>query len=399
MVTDFYPPIVGGMEGHVGSLSRRLVLEGHQVVVLTSWRKGLNKTEFEGGVEVVRVEGLLQRMRFGYADPMRPFPPPVVDRLIVRKLQSLVRQHKPDLIHSHGWLLYSALSQKVPIIATLHDYGLICPKRTMLLTSRIICEQPFTSKCIGCAREDYSLAKSIATSMGIKRNRKKLGRIQKFIAVSSFVRDVHCRFLGLPQDKVVTIPNFTETPPDHGVGDFGQTLPNAFILFVGSLNTIKGINVLVDAHTRLNTNTTLVLMGTKNKSWTYPQRPNLRIVEDASDALVDHAYRHCKFVVVPSVFPDPCPTVALEAMSRRKPVIASDIGGLKDIVIHGETGLLVPPGDSNRLAEAISSLLRNEDECERLGRMAQERVRNHFSAEVVAPQIEEQYRLVLELGL
>ena len=78
-----------------------------------------------------------------------------------------------------------------------------------------------------------------------------------------------------------------------------------------------------------------------------------------------------------------------------RPVVASRIGGLPDIVVDGETGLLTTPGDCRALQEAIERLLGNRELRERMGTAAKLRV-NQFQARTVVPHIEEVYREVLQ---
>jgi glycosyltransferase involved in cell wall biosynthesis len=79
------------------------------------------------------------------------------------------------------------------------------------------------------------------------------------------------------------------------------------------------------------------------------------------------AWGHCLVAVVPSRFPDPCPTVALEAMAAGRPVVGSAVGGLADLVVDGVTGVLVPPGDAAALRSAIQQLLTDPDLRARMG--------------------------------
>ena len=74
-------------------------------------------------------------------------------------------------------------------------------------------------------------------------------------------------------------------------------------------------------------------------------------------------------------------TSLLDAMALSKPTVASDTGGIPEVVSHGETGLLVPPRDRRELAAAISTLLKDPERRERMGRAGLERVKRLFSAE------------------
>jgi len=303
MLSDFYPPVVGGMERHVESLSRKLIDRGHDVRVCTSWHEGLPKFEVIQGVKVTRIEGFFQKVRYLYGDPTRRYPPPTYDALTTRKLESLIREHKPELIHAHGWILYSALQlrhkMKVPIVVTLHDYGLICPKKTLLLSNRNVCETPFTPKCVRCAGEEYGLPKSLLVSVLTKHNRKYLDRVDRYLAVSSFVREVHCKYLGLPAADVVVIPNFHDADQEIDEAGLSGTLPDDFILFVGSLHPAKGVDTLTEAYSLISTKTSLVLIGAKRPRYTYREKSNVRVFENAPVALVAEAYKRCRFVIIP----------------------------------------------------------------------------------------------------
>ncbi len=94
-------------------------------------------------------------------------------------------------------------------------------------------------------------------------------------------------------------------------------------------------------------------------------------------------YRQAAICVVPSLWHEPFGLVAVEAMAAGRPVCASDSGGLRDIVVHEETGFLFPPGDADALAGALERLLDSPALCQRMGRAGQERARTLFTWDAV----------------
>jgi glycosyltransferase involved in cell wall biosynthesis len=105
------------------------------------------------------------------------------------------------------------------------------------------------------------------------------------------------------------------------------------------------------------------------------------------------ALRRCTGAVLPSIWPDPCPTTVLEAMASGRPVIATSVGGIIDMIVDGESGLLVPPGDERGLATAMAHVLADGGLRSRLGACAQKKVRT-FTATAVAEQLEYVYARV-----
>ena len=95
--------------------------------------------------------------------------------------------------------------------------------------------------------------------------------------------------------------------------------------------------------------------------------------------------RRALFSVVPTILPETFGIVALEAGAAGKPVIASDVGGLPDVVVDVETGYLVPPGQAPTLRTAIERLLADPALRGRMGAAARERVRQVFSPDAVVP--------------
>lgn len=100
----------------------------------------------------------------------------------------------------------------------------------------------------------------------------------------------------------------------------------------------------------------------------------------------------CDIAVVPSTEPESFGLVALEAMTAGKPVIASDHGGIVEVVVHGETGLLIKPGNNDKLAEAILTLVSDKDMRVRFGEKGRLRWQKHFSMKNFVSAFEEVYQ-------
>jgi len=95
------------------------------------------------------------------------------------------------------------------------------------------------------------------------------------------------------------------------------------------------------------------------------------------------AFRRCLFAILPSICLDACPTTVLEAMASGRTVVATATGGIADMIVDGENGILVPPGDDHKLAEAMARLLNDSELRARLAVGAQERVQRFTSSAVV----------------
>jgi glycosyltransferase involved in cell wall biosynthesis len=105
------------------------------------------------------------------------------------------------------------------------------------------------------------------------------------------------------------------------------------------------------------------------------------------------AFRRCLFAVLPSICLDACPTTVLEAMASGRPVVATTTGGITDMIVDGENGLLVPPGDEYKLAAAMARLLNDDELRARLAAGTQERVQR-FTSSAVAERLEAVYARV-----
>jgi glycosyltransferase involved in cell wall biosynthesis len=399
MLVDLYPPNIGGVERAVQSLSVLLRREGHQVTVCTLGHP--SSVQYDHGVRVYREEGLFQKIPFLYGGSKKRWHPPAPDWLLSRKIAKIIEQEKPDIIHAHGWIIYSVLPLKekygIPLVSTLHGYGYFC-SITNLIRNNAICYERSFHNCIRCAGRDYGYFRSLAAYYGINRQIKRLKLVDKFIAVSPFVKEAYLTHLPLRNEDIEVVPNYYSPAIIEEEGIIAN-LPEDFILFVGALAPYKGLDVLIQAYNQLNTSTKLVVMGYRYLRYQYANTGNILVVEDVPHDMVMQAMSKCKFVVFPSIFPEPSAIVGLEAMSERKAVIASNIAGFKDYIVNGKTGILVSAGDPGELAEAIDYLLRKPELAVEMGQNGYDRLNENYIPEVIVPKIIKVYNSLISSNI
>jgi glycosyltransferase involved in cell wall biosynthesis len=400
MISDFYHPFIGGVEQHVRSLSTALVERGHDVAVSTLGHDDLPAFDIDRGVRVYRLRGSAQRVGQLFATPGRPWAPPLPDPELTWSLRNVIMRERPDIVHGHDWLSRSFLPLKswsrAKHVVSLHYYTLSCAKKSLLYDDAP-CDGPAPVKCARCAAAHYGPVKGLpilgSTWMGAMIERQA---VDMFVAVSQATAAGN----GLVDDRWPhrVIPNFLP-PVNYDSQDdltpyIAQLPETDFLLFVGDLRRAKGVDVLLQAYARLEGAPPLVLIG---KVW--PESPtllprNVIVLKDWPNAAVMEAWRRATLALVPSIWPEPFGIVVIEAMIGGFPVIASRIGGIPDIVVDGETGLLVPPADPDTLHDAIDQLLGQPNVMCRMGGAAQERARL-FQANSVVPLIEQMYEDVM----
>jgi glycosyltransferase involved in cell wall biosynthesis len=114
------------------------------------------------------------------------------------------------------------------------------------------------------------------------------------------------------------------------------------------------------------------------------------LLESWPHSSVMHAWSRCLFGITPSIWPEACASVVIEAMIMGKPVVATAVGGTPDLVDHGRSGLLVRPGDAQALCEAMRVLIENPDLRDKMAAAAAFRARS-LTASAVVPRIEQIY--------
>jgi alpha-maltose-1-phosphate synthase len=299
---------------------------------------------------------------------------PVLEALAV-DLGMAAEPMEADVVHTHTWyaafggVLVRALFD-IPLVVTLHSLE---PLR------------PWKEDQLGTGYRVSTWLERLAVEQA-----------ERVIAVSAQMRtDILAHFTVSPE-RVVVIHNgvdansFHRTDRRDALARLGVTPP--YVLFVGRISEQKGIFHLLEASRRLPAGVQLVLCAAA------PDTPELerRLAADVAgrpgvrwiNAMVPREdvvqlYSHAACFVCPSVY-EPFGIINLEAMACGTPVVASAVGGIPEVVVDGETGLLVRPGDPEALADALARLLADPGRGAAMGRAGRRRVEELFAWERIA---------------
>lgn len=334
--TSFYPPYhVGGACVHVKYLAEELARRGHEIHVMHSMdayrvKRGnklpsQNKKEFNN----LHLHSL--------ESPIKKFDPLAVYTLgyspyVNNKFLEFVKAIAPDIVHHHNIsLLGSSILQKKGSylsLYTIHDYWLICPTSNLLKNKQEICQHKSCFLCAIKSGRPPQLWRSVGNYKAAIQN------IDLMIAPCRHVwrrlsQEVHC--------KTVIIPNFVPAPPlSISPPEEGQ-----YFLFVGMLEVHKGILNLLEIFKDLSIKKglKLVIVGDgslRNKVTEFISKNSLEkfiFYKGFVDTKQLYSlYRGASALIMPSIWPENAPLVALEAISVGTPVIACNNGGLPEIV-------------------------------------------------------------------
>jgi glycosyltransferase involved in cell wall biosynthesis len=398
MVAQSFSPIVGGEERIVEDLSRELVQRGHEVAVATLRQPLGEPPPRADGVEVELLETAMSRVPGLAADPERAHAPPAPDPLTVRDLRHVIADFRPDVVHAHNWLVHSYLPLDrrggPAFVLSLHDYSLVCATKRFFYKGGV-CSGPGPAKCLAHSLSYYGAAKGAVAVTGVALANPVLRRrVDMFLPVSEAVRELSGIDARVPNR---VIPNLVgELPPAPPADEPRlRELPGEpYILYFGDVTEDKGVGWLLEAYRELDAAPPLALIGRQELEGA-GEVPGVVALERMPHPVAIEALRRAAFTVAPSLLPESFGIVALEAAAAGKPTIAADHGGLRDVVVDGETGFLVAPGDREGLRAALARLAGDAELRARMGEAARRRAKL-FGPDAVVPQFEAAYELAID---
>ena len=321
-------------------------------------------------------------------------------------LKGVIRDTAPDLAHIHHvhrHLTPSVLTPLnaagVPVLWTVHDAELVCPAGT-LYSQGAPCE-----RCLGgdlshavarrCKADALLPSVAVALEKRVHAALKVHDRVTAFLCPSRFMADVLLR-AGLPSKKVFHIPNFLD--PSGVV--LGAT-PGEGWLYAGRLAPEKGVDTLLEAAARLP-GATLTVCGSGPLEGRLraaaESMPQIRLLGQVPRARLAALIAEARVVAVPSRWPENYPYAVLEAQAAGRAVVASRVGGIPEQIRSGVDGVLVPAGDPDALAGAVSALLADPDRAAALGAAGRARVLEAAAPAAHLQQLRSLYAAAMAAG-
>lgn len=319
------------------------------------------------------------------------------NRWIGEHLRTYLKEITPDIFHLIGGYLMSGRALRVareldiPTVVSLTDFWFLCPRISLLRSDGRRCMPPVeASVCARCLGEEKRRFRFLAQvlpekltavfwrSRGDALARVKarrsflqdtLNQVDVIISPSRFLRRVHVD-AGIRADHIVVSRQGRDFP-DLTPALLKKTSSDRLrVGYIGQIAPLKGIHILFEAVKRLDGVPMVVsVYGDQTRFPGYTRRLEGMARDDSRLELsgrfvpteLSRVLQEVDVIVVPSIWYENSPNVILEAFAHRTPVVASDLGGMAELVRDGENGLLFKTGDASSLADRLRRLVEEPD--------------------------------------
>lgn len=316
-----------------------------------------------------------------------------------KKIQDLIKDEKPEIVHIqniHHHITPSIFKvlkdNNIPIIWTLHDYTIVCPNTSFLAHGKI-CERCkkrkfFWPSIIKCKKGSFAASTMAAIEIATHMMMRFYDDVDYFIAPSEFLRLKLIEY-GYNEEKIKQLNNFTM----FSEGDNKEAAGEKYFIYLGRISSEKGVKTLIDAAIMSfaganNSGYKLKIVGNgplRNDMKAYVKSRNagdqIEIMGHKNHAEAMDILRNSSFLVIPSEWYENFPYSVLESFQLGKPVIASRIGGIPELVKNWETGLLFETGNTKMLSGKISFFLSHPEKAEAIGKVGKDFMFGEINAE------------------
>ncbi len=341
-------------------------------------------------------EAKIKNMRVQWYEKLHLAGRAIYSRAAKAAIRRIHRDHRPALAyflnfnnHISPSAIDACVELGIPVVMRMSDFNLVCASSMYYRDGHPCtdCKQGLLNAVVHrCVHG--SLSKSLVQVFAntLHRWMKIYHKVQAFIAPTEFMRRELIE-LGFPAERIHQVNTFTKPCLNAAVP--GHLAP--YILFVGRFVPYKGVETAIRAFARMpQSNVSLQLVGDENDA------EAVRLKELAKSLGVDRILfrpferdaaplhelvHHALFTIVPSEFYENLPNAILEAFACGRPVVATRLGSIPDVIHDGETGLLFDYGNIDDFAKKMQWMIEHPEERERMGRQARETVLREYSEE------------------
>lgn len=295
-----------------------------------------------------------------------------IDILVERLFREYIDQFKPDVVHIQH---LSHLSTNIvniikdlyelPIVFTLHDFWMLCFRGQLVNPLFNRCTGPSPEKCFQCARFFFKDTVDVVDVSYYRQHMDKiLGRVDVFLSPSKFLMDIFVKY-GIPRSKIIySRYGFRKDLIEYKYRNYASDSIIRFG-FIGRIIPTKGVHILLKAFNRMrNKKAKLLFFGYYGNLLSYlKQYVNERVyfMGGFHNEEINRALDQIDVLVVPSIWYENSPLVIQEAFLAGIPVIASDIGGMAELVKDGVNGFTFRVGDIDDLARKMDYVVDNPE--------------------------------------
>ncbi len=318
------------------------------------------KVDNEYGIKIIRVN----KPRRDYT-----FRSKYLDERMANLFEEALLIEKPDIVHighlSHLTILIVKIIKKfdIPIIFTLHDFWMMCIRGQLIKDDLSLCSGPSIDNCTKCNMKYFTSEQNARADIEdyLTKFREVNELIDLFIAPSKFLRNVYLNY-GIPENKIIFMDYGFDTSLFANIKN--ESSEKIRFGFIGRIIPVKGVATLIEAFNQINHNKALLnIYGNCSNSYLYlkEQCKNTAIQFHGAFNYQDIAQvlSNIDALIVPSLWYENSPLVIHEAFLANIPVITSNLGGMAELVKHGQNGLLFEPGNAKDLKDKIESFILN----------------------------------------
>lgn len=362
LIVHNYYQIPGGEDSVVANEKKMLEENGHRVI------------QYSRNNNELKTMSKLQKMLLPLVT--------IFNLKTYKDVKKLIRENHIDVVHVHNTLnlispavYYAALSCKVPVVQTVHNFRLLCPGATFYRDGHI-CEA-CVEHGLGCAIKHSCYRGSKVQTLicvvntWIHRMMGIYGKLN-YICLTNFNKEKLLMLKQIKPEQVFVKPNFTYDAKNS------EGEQSEYYLFIGRIEKIKGMDILIEAFANMPSQV-LAVAGTGSEIETYKEKAtqNIKFLGYLQRNELNQVIQKAKAVIVPSQWYETFGMIIIEAFSNGIPVIVGNIGNIGNLVNEGETGYKFEYNSATALKDAIKKFELSDKQT--MGRKAYTRFCSQYS--------------------